>query len=228
MRRTILKQPLRNWFRGASASSIRRRYGRRAIHIWQKKSRRPFSSFSRARPGQFRTKPILTGWLFKTTRFAALAQMRAAAKRSLRTATIEKEFQMQNEFQSAATDDIWNQMSPLLDEALAALGETDRQAVLLRFFDNKSLAEVGKSLGMGEDTARKRVSRALEKLRRIFQARREFDDGHHCRDDFRQFRSSRAGGAGKICDRRGDCQRRDGQRFNLNPHQRSIENYGMD
>ena len=78
---------------------------------------------------------------------------------------------MQTEFQSPAADEIWNQMSPLLDEALAALGEKDRQAVLLRFFENKSLAEVGSSLGLGEDTARKRVSRALEKLHRYFAKR---------------------------------------------------------
>jgi len=121
--------------------------------------------------GRISDKTILTGWLFKTTRFAALAQMRAEMKRSLRTATIEKEFQMQNEFQSGATDEIWNQMSPLLDEALATLGETDRQAVLLRFFENKSLAEVGNYLGAGEDTARKRVTRALEKLRKFFTKR---------------------------------------------------------
>ena len=128
-----------------------------------------------------------------------------------------------------AASRLWQQISPLLDEALAQLGEKDRQAVLLRFFENKSLAEVGNRLGTGEDTARKRVSRALEKLRRYFhETRRGFDDGPHRRRDFRQFRSSRAGGAGKIRDGRGDCQRRGGQRFNLNPHQRSIENYGMD
>jgi RNA polymerase sigma factor (sigma-70 family) len=121
--------------------------------------------------GKISDKTILTGWLFKTTRFVALAQIRANAKRSLRMATIEKEFQMQNEFQSAATDEIWNQMSPLLDEALASLGESDRQAVLLRFFENKSLVEVGSSLGTGEDTARKRVTRALEKLRKFFTKR---------------------------------------------------------
>ena len=121
--------------------------------------------------GRISDKTILTGWFFRTTRFAALAQMRAEAKRSLRRAAVEKEFQMQNEFQSPAVDETWNQMSPLLDEALATLGETDRQAVLLRFFENKSLSEVGNSLGAGEDTARKRVSRALEKLHRYFAKR---------------------------------------------------------
>jgi len=121
--------------------------------------------------GRISDKTILTGWFFRTTRFAALARMRAEAKRSLRRATLEKEFQMQNEFQSPAVDETWNQMSLLLDEALARLGEKDRQAVLLRFFENKSLAEVGNSLGAGEDTARKRVSRALEKLRKFFSKR---------------------------------------------------------
>jgi hypothetical protein len=78
---------------------------------------------------------------------------------------------MQTELQSAAPDPLWEQMSPLLDEALAALGEKDRQAVLLRFFENKSVAEVGNTLGTGEDTARKRVTRALEKLHRFFSKR---------------------------------------------------------
>jgi uncharacterized protein (TIGR03435 family) len=93
--------------------------------------------------------------------------MRAEAKRRRQ----EKEFQMQTEFQSASTDELWKQMSPLLDEALASLGEKDRQAMLLRFFENKSLAEVGNYLGIGEDTARKRVARALEKLRKFFTRR---------------------------------------------------------
>jgi RNA polymerase sigma factor (sigma-70 family) len=117
--------------------------------------------------GRISDKTVLTGWLFKTTRFAALAQIRDRAKRRQR----ELEVQMQSEFESPTADEIWNQMSPLLDEALATLGEKDRQAVLLRFFENKSLAEVGSHLGTGEDTARKRVTRALEKLRKYFSKR---------------------------------------------------------
>jgi RNA polymerase sigma factor (sigma-70 family) len=107
---------------------------------------------------------ILSGWLFKTTRFAAMAQTRAAARRRQH----EQEAQMQSEIQSTAPDPLWEQLSPLLDEALSQLGEKDRQAVLLRFFENRSLAEVGSSLGTGEDTARMRITRALEKLRRFF------------------------------------------------------------
>jgi RNA polymerase sigma factor (sigma-70 family) len=117
--------------------------------------------------GRISDKTILAGWLFKTTRFAAIAQTRADVKRRRH----EQEAQMQTELQPTAPDLFWEQMSPLLDEALATLGETDRQAVLLRFFENKSLAEVGNSLGTGEDTARKRVARALEKLHRYFSKR---------------------------------------------------------
>ena len=117
--------------------------------------------------GKLSDKTILTGWLFQTTRFAALAQRRAAVKRQRH----EQEVQMQTELEAAAPDPLWEQMSPLLDEALAMLGEKDRQAVLLRYFESKSLGEVGSSLGTGEDTARKRVSRALEKLHRFFHRR---------------------------------------------------------
>src|SRR5665647_3179192 len=78
--------------------------------------------------GQISGKTILAGWLFKTTRFAAIAQTRDLVKRQRR----ELEVFMQSEIQSATPDPLWEQMSPLLDEALASLGEKDRQAVLLR------------------------------------------------------------------------------------------------
>jgi RNA polymerase sigma factor (sigma-70 family) len=117
--------------------------------------------------GRISDKTLLSGWLFNTARFAALAQLRAEAKRRQR----EQEAQMQTEHQSSAADEFWNEMSPHLDAALAALGEKDRQAVLLRFCENKSLAEVGNALRSGEDTARKRVTRALEKLRKFFAKR---------------------------------------------------------
>jgi hypothetical protein len=62
-------------------------------------------------------------------------------------------------------------LAPLLDEALAGLGETDRGAVTMRFLQGRSLRDVGVALGMSEATAQKRVSRALEKLRTFFRRR---------------------------------------------------------
>jgi len=59
-------------------------------------------------------------------------------------------------------------MSPLLDEAISHLGTHDRDALVLRYFQNKSLSEVGAAMGLEERTAQKRVTRALEKLRKVF------------------------------------------------------------
>jgi RNA polymerase sigma factor (sigma-70 family) len=112
--------------------------------------------------GRISDQANLMGWLFKTTRYVVLAENRAAAKRQRAEESLR-----QTDMEMSAPNLLWEQMSPWLDQALAQLGERDRQAVLLRFFQNKSLAEVGSTLGTGEDTARKRVSRALEKLRRF-------------------------------------------------------------
>ena len=65
-------------------------------------------------------------------------------------------------------DPTWIQVAPLLDEAIAALPESDRNAVLLRFFQAKPMGMVGEQLGVSEDAAKKRVSRAVDKLRVFF------------------------------------------------------------
>lgn len=114
--------------------------------------------------GSLPKETALAGWLFNTTRFTALAQRRATARRWRQ----EQEVQMAGEIESDTTEPLWKQISPLLDEALGTLGEKDRRAVLLRFFENKSLAEVGTELAVGQDGARKRIDRALERLNRYF------------------------------------------------------------
>jgi len=63
----------------------------------------------------------------------------------------------------------WTQIAPVLEAGLAQLGRRDHDAVVLRYFEHKSFKAVGMSLGASEDSAKKRVSRALEKLRRYFQ-----------------------------------------------------------
>ena len=64
--------------------------------------------------------------------------------------------------------DAWRQIAPLLDDAMGLLGEKDRNAIVLRFFENKNLSEVGAAMGASEDAAKMRVNRALEKLRKFF------------------------------------------------------------
>ena len=108
-----------------------------------------------------RLKPdtILTAWLYEVTRRTAINVIRGEVRRQLRE-QIALEMNAMN-----ATADDWTQIEPLLDDAMHALDDIDRTAILLRFFENKSLREVGESLGTTDDTARKRVNRAVERLR---------------------------------------------------------------
>ena len=75
---------------------------------------------------------------------------------------------MQSTLNEPDTDAAWRRLAPLLDEALNQLGETDRAALVLRYFQNKTAREIAEALRMEEETAQKRVTRALEKLRAIF------------------------------------------------------------
>ncbi len=105
---------------------------------------------------------VLAGWLFRTTRFVAARARRSEQRRQRRE---QEAFDMQ---QLNAPEPAWPRLAPAIDEALARLGERDRNAVLLRFFENKNHKETAAALGVGEEAARKRVDRALEKLRRFF------------------------------------------------------------
>jgi RNA polymerase sigma factor (sigma-70 family) len=107
----------------------------------------------------------LTPWLYAVTRRTAIDVIRKESRRQLRE-QIAVEMTNMN-----ATSADWTQIEPLLDDAMAALDETDRSAVLLRYFENKSLREVGEALGASEDAAQKRVSRAVERLREFFSKR---------------------------------------------------------
>src|SRR5262249_10181067 len=65
----------------------------------------------------------------------------------------------------------WDDVRPLLDDAMEGLDESDREALLLRYFKNQDLRAVGNALGVSDDAAQKRVSRALERLRENFAKR---------------------------------------------------------
>jgi RNA polymerase sigma factor (sigma-70 family) len=114
--------------------------------------------------GTLKTGTILSGWLFRATCFAARDALKSERRRRHREH--EASFMNVNETQPVSDNDaLWNEIAPALDESLARLGDTDRHALLLRFFEQRKLADIGRALGLSEDGARKRVERALEKLR---------------------------------------------------------------
>ena len=110
---------------------------------------------------------ILSGWLYRTTRFACADALKIQRRRQAR----EQEAHMDAMTQSQSNDALWEQLAPVLDEAMAQLRNKDRDAIVLRFFENKSLREVGTTMGLEERAAQKRVARGLEKLRAFFTKR---------------------------------------------------------
>lgn len=108
----------------------------------------------------------LCGWLLQTTRYAASAHIRSAVRRAHR----EHEAVMQSELRQS-TDDVWYQLEPLLDEAMVSLSEADRAMLALRYFENRTAAEAGRTLRLNEAATRQRTHRALEKLRKFFSKR---------------------------------------------------------
>jgi RNA polymerase sigma factor (sigma-70 family) len=116
--------------------------------------------------GALGPKTILSGWLCRAAHYASADALKSQRRRQRR----EQEAYMQsllNETESSA----WMQIAPLLDTAMAQLGEKDHNAVVLRFFEGRDFKDVSAALGMSEDGAKMRVNRALEKLRKFFTKR---------------------------------------------------------
>jgi RNA polymerase sigma factor (sigma-70 family) len=109
---------------------------------------------------------VLAGWLHRATLYAARQMLRGNRRRQAR----EQQAVIMNAISSEPEND-WQQIRPLLDEALERLNQTDRDALLLRFFEQQSMAEIGVRQGGTEEAAQKRVGRAMDKLRAILQRR---------------------------------------------------------
>ena len=109
---------------------------------------------------------VVSAWLYRTTLYTAADVRKARRRRALR----EQEAGVQA-MSNPTESDAWAQVAPLLDDALADLGEADRAALVLRYFENKTAREIAIALRTEEGAAQKRVTRALEKLRGIFAKR---------------------------------------------------------
>ncbi|PYJ80765.1 MAG: hypothetical protein DME22_23270 [Verrucomicrobia bacterium] len=115
--------------------------------------------------GSLNAKTILSAWLCRTAQYAAADASKMQRRRRRR----EQEMHMESVLnQTEPESSPWTDIAPLLDTAMAQLGEKDHSAVVLRFFERKDLKQVGAALGVSENAAKTRVSRATEKLRKFF------------------------------------------------------------
>lgn len=110
----------------------------------------------------------LAGWLHTATRYAASHWLRSESRRRHHEAAAAAE---QAQSVSAETERTWEEIAPWLDAALASLSAPDREAVLQRFFAQRSFSAVAAGLGTTEDAAKMRVGRAVKKLRAFLERR---------------------------------------------------------
>jgi RNA polymerase sigma factor (sigma-70 family) len=112
---------------------------------------------------QLVSRPVLSGWLYRTAHNLASTAVRAEVRRRKRE---QEAMRMISESNGREPD--WQDIQPILDDGLARLHESDRDALLLRYFERKTAREVAERLGLSEEAAQKRIGRAVEKLRVFF------------------------------------------------------------
>ncbi len=110
----------------------------------------------------------LAGWLCRSTRNVALNILRNEGRRRARETEAMHTMQLQHDSAGAPN---WDQLSPMLDEAMSELSEAEYDALVLRFYQKQDLRSLGKALGVTDDAAQKRVTRALDKLRGLLEQR---------------------------------------------------------
>ncbi|MDB6028602.1 MAG: hypothetical protein JWM68_4825 [Verrucomicrobiales bacterium] len=135
-----------------------------SLHLAQEVAQSVFIDLAR-NVDKLKPDTLLTAWLYQVTRRTAIDVVRSESRRQRR-----EQLTVEHPDMNASETD-WNEIKPLLDEAMEALDEQDRNSLLLRYFENKSLRDVGQALGTSEDAAQKRVSRAVERLRDFFSRR---------------------------------------------------------
>lgn len=121
--------------------------------------------------GSIRQGTILSGWLYRTARYAAADAVKSEVRRKKREEASLKLDPTMGPSTGDRGEARWIEMEPLLDELMHKLKDKERVALVLRFFERRTLEDVGQTLHLSKDGANKRIQRALEKLRQLFARR---------------------------------------------------------
>ncbi|HUA37660.1 MAG TPA: sigma-70 family RNA polymerase sigma factor [Candidatus Sulfopaludibacter sp.] len=132
------------------------------VHLAQDVAQAVFTDLAR-KAASLARRESLTGWLYTSAHYAAAKIARTEDRRRQR-----EDKYMREPISETAPEADWEKIRPTLDDVMHELKESDREVILLRYFENRQFAEVGIKLGLNENAARMRVERALEKLRVIF------------------------------------------------------------
>jgi RNA polymerase sigma factor (sigma-70 family) len=111
----------------------------------------------------------LVAWLHVVARRTAVDMIRKEARRRSYEDKAARTFDAEGADGELAPP--WSEIEPIVDEAMETLKPIDRAAILLRFFQDKSFQEVAAVIGSTDDAAQKRVSRALDQVRRFLTRR---------------------------------------------------------
>lgn len=127
-------------------------------HLAEDAAQAVFVLLSRRGPGD--GCPSVAGWLYRTALHtcANVNKARMRRERHERTAA-----EMRSEIASAPQS---SEMDVALERALGELPATDRDVLIMKFYEQRELSEVAQALGISSNTATKRVSRALARMKR--------------------------------------------------------------
>jgi RNA polymerase sigma factor (sigma-70 family) len=137
------------------------------VHLARDVAQLVFIDLSR-KARQLDARESLVGWLYTSVHHAAANAVRSERRRRTHE---QRAAAMQTIEQAQDDRPDWEQLRPVLDEAMLELDEADRDAVLRRFFSGESFAAIGEALELSHEAARKRVERALDRLRGLLARR---------------------------------------------------------